>query len=151
MHWKAFKQYRSLPDLSRVKPLLLRYCWELLGSIAYEREIQVHWKVFKHLLGIRSIKFIFRTIVWKQCNCKYSCIAKFSNTCLEYGASYSYSKQLFENLSMQLYFPFIGNLSKSQQYLSTTETSKHFLIQVLYIRILNKCLKTFQCNCIFRS
>ena len=63
-------------------------------------------------------------------NGKYSCIAKFSNTCLEYGASYSYSEQVFENFSMQLYFPFIGNLSKSQQYISTTETSKHVLILV---------------------
>ena len=69
-------------------------------------------------------------------NGKYSCIAKFSNTCLEYGASYSYSEQVFENFSMQLYFPFIGNLSKSQQYLSTTETSKHSLILVLQLTLM---------------
>ena len=60
-------------------------------------------------------------------NGKYSCIEQFSNTCSEYEYGAPYSEQVFENFSMQLYFPFIGNLSKSQQFLSTSEISKTLL------------------------
>ena len=95
-------------------------------------------KVFKHLLGIWNIIFVFRTIVWKLFNATLFPIHRQSQqvsaisqhywdfkTLLDTCSSYTYSKQVFENFSMQLYFPFIGNLSKSQQYLSIANTSKH--------------------------
>ena len=106
--------------------ILLRF-----AEIAYDREVQLHWKVFKHSYGIwiwsTSIKECFEvSVVLRYCwdllrlpmNEKYSCIEKFSNTCSEYEYDSPYSEQEFENFSMELYFPFIGNPSKSQQYLS---------------------------------